>query len=79
MISSDFFFILSTRQLFEDREHVQHQSPFGTIANFFGPNDHRYHQVLLHLHVGALCLWMRYESAAMVLRRYGTKSVLLTT
>ena len=53
------FYFLFSKKLFEDCQRVQHQPSLGTVADFTGPNDHRHHQVLLHLHVGPFRLRMR--------------------
>lgn len=47
-----------------------------TVASVTRPNDNWYYQVLLHLHIGIVCIWMRFESIALVLRWLGEEKML---
>lgn len=39
--------------------YILDKSAFGAAASLIGPHDNRYHQVFLHLHVGAVCVRLR--------------------
>ena len=53
-------FYVDPFQFPENGSRLLRQPAFGTFAGFFGSNDHRHHQILLHLHARPLRFRMRY-------------------